>query len=495
MNILVVDDDAASRNYVGRFLEELGHQVVTCDSAEQAAEKVLDKSFPMVLTDIRMPGMSGLELLQTIKDSPALNRTSVVLFTGYGDMGSAVAALRAGAYDYLHKPVNIDELVAVTNRIAVLNELFGENQQLSTHLKTTKYQLQQNQSDMIPLKALALQAAGINSICAVSQAMQDVVTKAAAYHRDLSIPVLIQGETGVGKEKVARLIHFGKQGENLSRPFVDINCAAITPNLFESELFGHEANSFTNAAAKGQQGKMDIAAGGTLLLDEVTELSLEFQSKLLRVIETQEYYRVGGLKKVRLNARVICTTNADIDELTKSGRFRQDLLYRLRVGNIFVPPLRERREDIVPLALTFMTGANRRWEKNFLRIHPEAAQLLIQHQWPGNIRELRHLIEQVVFFNGGEEVRLMHIRDALEKKLVEPSAATDGLEQELLLSDDSGGLLKADGFDLEAHTKAIILKAYEKCGRNQAETARYLKLSRRVLSYQLHQILDNNGEG
>jgi two-component system, NtrC family, response regulator AtoC len=259
------------------------------------------------------------------------------LFTGHGDMATAIEALRSGAYDYLLKPINVAELAVITDRIAEHQSLLRENRVLNTRF-TDEVQAatEEARQEVSRLRQLVSHYIGIDNVGVFSETMRQIVQQAQKYHEDRLIPVLIEGETGTGKEIIARMIHFG--GAAREAPFVDVNCAALTASLFESELFGYEAGAFTGGLVKGQKGKLDVAQGGTLLLDEVGEIPLELQGKLLRVMQEKEFYRVGGLKKVKTDVRIICATNANLEKCVEEGTFRKDLFYRLKVGHIVIPP-------------------------------------------------------------------------------------------------------------------------------------------------------------
>ncbi|MGI6130051.1 MAG: sigma-54-dependent transcriptional regulator [bacterium] len=408
MKILLVDDDRASRAAVAEFLSELGHSVTECDNGAEALAAFTTADFPMVLSDIKMPRMSGLELLHALSALPTARDTDVVLFTGYGDMKSAVEALRAGAYDYLLKPISVEELAVITDRIAEHKALRRENQRFPTCLgQKAEAATDDLCRDLSQLRKESVFALGLGQIGIFSPVWRKVVQEAQKYHKDRSIPVLIHGETGTGKEIVAKIIHFGSTKE--LTPFVDINCAALAPSLFESELFGYEAGSFTGGQTRGQKGKLDLAAGGTLFFDEISEIPLELQGKLLRVFQEKEYYRVGGLRKIKLDARIICASNVDLAKRVAEGKFRRDLYFRLRVGEIFVPPLRERKEAILPLAQMFLHELSHQKGKRFEYIDEDASQVLRDYPWPGNIRELRNTIEWVVFRYNDAALKTSHL--------------------------------------------------------------------------------------
>ncbi|MDR7866526.1 MAG: sigma-54 dependent transcriptional regulator [Sporomusaceae bacterium] len=456
MKVLLVDDDVDSRTSVSRFLKVLGHHVDECGSAGEALIRLCDKcDFPVVLSDIKMPNMSGIDLLRAV--SQLSLATNVVFFTGHGSMESAIEALRMGAYDYLLKPVNVDELAAVINRI---EEQISPTKRGDSCLNA--------QPDEKMRKAKRTSWGNTNTINVFSNQMRRVVNAAIKYHTDRSIPVLIEGETGTGKELIARLIHDG--GKPTNQPFIDINCAALQPSLFESELFGYKAGSFTGGMNKDQHGKFDAAQGGTIFLDEVGEIPLELQAKLLRVVQEREYYRVGGLSKVRTDARMVCATNVNLTEAVAEGKFRQDLYYRLRIGYIFIPPLRERKEEIMPLAMFFLNQFTRQRNKGFKRISEEASRAILGHQWFGNVRELRNTIEWAVFMHDGEELKPDHLENA--------NFVTD------IISGPVGALpeyLEKKGSLLDRHVDQIVLDALRKNNGNKTATAKYLGISRRSI--------------
>ncbi len=457
MHIVVVDDHAGSRSSVARFLKTMGHKVTEFDNAEEALAEVRRCSFPIVLSDIKMTGLSGLDLLRAVSLMEPAEQPKVVLFTGHGSMESAIEALRMGAYDYLLKPVKVEELMAVINRI---ERDIGLGK--ASNLRRKKRKTEQEVSNKISW--------GDREILYVcSPQMRQTWTQSLKYHEDRSIPVLIQGETGTGKELIARLIHAGNT--NIDRPFVDINCAAISANLFESELFGYVGGSFTGGRGNDQEGKFDIARGGTLFFDEVAEIPLELQAKLLRVVEEMEYYRVGGLKKIPVDARIICASNVDLQQAVNEGKFRRDLYYRLKIGEIILPPLRERKEDILPLAENFLIEYSRQRQKNFRTISKEAKKILLNHQWSGNIRELKNLIQWVVFMYDGEELTNDHLANAPMMVSAKIPAA---LEVALNSAEQGGSLI-------ERHTDQLVQDAIKKHNGNKAATARYLGISRRSL--------------
>lgn len=478
MNILLVDDDDRSRTGVAKFLGEMGHHVTECCDGEAAFTTYMAGDFPMVLSDIKMPKLSGIALLTRIKTLPG-NKADVVLFTGHGDMGTAIQALRAGAYDYLLKPIKVEELAAITDRIAEHQALLRENEALTQRFSNeVQAATEETRQELSRLKRVLSQVTGLKNIGFYSKEMQNIVQQAKKYHTNRSIPVLIEGETGAGKEIVSRIIHYGDLDEETpnARPFVDVNCAAITANLFESELFGYDPGAFTGSLMKGQKGKLDMAQGGTLLLDEVGEIPLELQGKLLRVIQEKEFYRVGGLKKIKTDVRIICATNANLAHRVEQGTFRKDLYFRLKVGHFFIPPLRQRREDIIPLAEMFLREFAGKKAGLFQRISGSAADILLAYEWPGNVRELRNTMEWVSFMYEDRELQPVHLTHLQINPQVPLNTSGDGQS-----FSPQRFSLPEDGFNLEEYTDWIIQQTIEACQGNKTAAAMRLGISRRSL--------------
>jgi DNA-binding NtrC family response regulator len=485
MNILVVDDDADSRTGVADFLREMGHDVTACCDGEEAWAAYTAGDFPMVLSDIKMPGLSGIELLRQIAAEPG-RKGDVVLFTGHGDMQTAIEALRAGAYDYLLKPINVAELAAITERISEHQSLMRENKILTERFsEEVRAATEESRQEVSRLKSILSQVSGLDNLGFFSREMCAIVSQAQKYHHDRSIPILIEGETGTGKEIIARIIHHGEMREQT--PFVDVNCAALTASLFESELFGYESGAFTGGLTKGQKGKLDLAQGGTLFLDEVGEIPLELQGKLLRAIQEREFYRVGGLKKIKTDVRIVCATNAKLEQRVEQGTFRRDLFYRLKVGQLYIPPLRERKEEIQPLAELFLHQFAVRKKRRFQRISQGAAELLQAHNWPGNVRELRNIIEWATFMHDDSELKPGHLGYLLNAGPALTAAREDcaGVLNPLEFA------LPAGGFSLEAFIDRIVRQALEKYNGNKTAAARYLDISRRSLYCRLERKKDN----
>jgi DNA-binding NtrC family response regulator len=373
--ILLVEDDDVFLRPLHRTLELAGYDVLPVPSAEEALDTLKVEDVDVVLTDKRLPGMDGVELVRRIHADQA--ELAVVVMTAYGTIESAVEAMRMGAEDYLVKPFEAAELLLVVRRAIEFHELKSAR----------RLTLRRNQERFT-----------FKNIVARSRRMQEVFELVQPVV-DLETTVLIYGETGVGKELLARSIHFS--GARRDRPFVAVNCAAIPEELFESELFGFRKGAFTGAH-EHRRGHFQMANGGTLLLDEIGEMPLHLQSKLLRAIEEKKVTSVGSDRPVDIDVRFIATTNKDLQAEAERGSFRRDLFYRLSVMPVLVPPLRERPEDIPVLAEHFLEAASRRSRKGVRAIAPESLQALVRYPWPGNVRELENVIERAVIVSKGD---------------------------------------------------------------------------------------------
>ncbi len=477
MRILLVDDELEGRSFLANYLRLLGHTVRECVSGEEALAAYQAGVYDMILSDIKMSGISGIELVRKVKQIKREQEADVVLYTGFVDLELAIGALRAGAYDYLTKPINMEELKSILERVGEHKAQLRKSEFSAETADETNWTAPSSRDS---LRSQVTERENIGKIGIFSEAMRRVVRQAEQYHTDRSLPVLIQGETGVGKEIIAKIIHYGTAGS--SAPFVDINCTAITPSLFESELFGYEAGSFTGGVSRGQKGKLDMAMGGTLFLDEIAEIPIELQAKMLRVIEEKNFYRVGGLKKIKTDIRIITATNLNFEKRIAEGLFRKDLYYRLKVGQIIIPPLRERKDDILSLALMFLQDFSRRRGKQFCSISDAAAQLLLACPWPGNVRELRNAMEWVSFMYDGVELQAEHLKN-LTGKYPEESVKEKIPEPKLQHTAPS-----SPSFALGDHIDELIEQVLQKFGGNKTQAARYLGISVRTLYYRLERI-------
>ena len=453
MRILIVDDHPDVRQSLGAFIEQLGHEALLCHHAPDAVATARREQPDLVLSDLRMPSMDGLQLFSALKQLDKI--PPFALMTAFGDADTAIIALRHGAVDYLRKPIDVRELHRLIERVEA----------------TTSSTIHLNPESVVREEADGLIIHG--------DIFARVVALADRLHSAKDLPCLIEGETGSGKELIARRIHHGGE-PRISQPFIAINCAAISPGLFEAELFGYASGSFTGALSGGAQGKLALAAGGTLLLDELADLPNDQQAKLLRVLEDRTWYPVGSNQLQTLKARVICACNANLLDLVSKGRFREDLYYRLKVGHIRIPPLRERREDIASLATIFMQRIRRLRGRGFQRLSSEAARLLTAYHWPGNVRQLHHLLEELGMLNDGA---------VLDERLVraqcvnpEPSPTATSRPQETMPpASDQVMILPEGSFDLDRWTRKVLAAALDKHQGSPVRTADYLGVTRKVL--------------
>ncbi|MCD5398008.1 sigma-54 dependent transcriptional regulator [candidate division NPL-UPA2 bacterium] len=373
--ILVVDDEAKMRRVLQMMLEKNGYQVGLAEDGEKALGKMKQTNFDLVITDMKMPGKGGLELLRDIRKID--EELPVIVMTAYGTVPTAVEAMRAGAYDYILKPFDLEEMKAVAGKALAMEKLLRRSRYLQEELEA-KYQFE--------------------DIIGKSLKMQEVF-KLVSQVAPTKSTVLISGESGTGKELIARAIHFHSPREK--EPLIVVNCVALSETLLESELFGHVKGAFTGAH-RDRRGRFELADGGTIFLDEVGAMSLNLQAKLLRVLQEKEFERVGGTGSVPVDVRIIAATNQDLKKAITEEIFREDLYYRLNVVPVHLPPLRERKDDIPLLAYHFLRRYNRELRKNIKEITPEALDLMINYNWPGNIRELENALERAVVLGTGE---------------------------------------------------------------------------------------------
>jgi len=445
ITVLVVDDDRSHRLMLKTLLKGWGYAVTEAEDGSQAIEAVREKAFDLILMDIRMVRISGLEALGAIKSyNPSI---PVIIMTAYSSVETARQALKSGAYDYLTKPLDFDELKIVMERAAEHTSLKEENRRLKEGL-----------SGDFDRRNIIGNSPGIITLL-------ELVAKVASSDAG----VLITGESGSGKELIAGAIHFNsprRQG-----PFVQVNCAAITETLLESELFGHEKGAFTGALRQ-KEGRFRQAHSGTLFLDEVSEMSPGMQVKLLRALQEREITRVGGETPIKLDVRIIAATNRDLEQDVAEGRFREDLFYRLDVISLRVPPLRERREDIPILARHFLARFAEKNRKDLKGFTPQAMDRLLRYGWPGNVRELMNAVERSVVLSISGYVEADDLPRTLrtgKETAKEPTEAP----------------VPEGALPLEVVEKATILKTLEAANGNKSETARRLGITRRTLHKKL----------
>lgn len=375
--ILIVDDEETIRLSIKEFLSRLGYDVIAAETSEHALEKINEFLPDLVLLDLRLPNMCGIELLEKVKkrDPNAL----IIVMTGYGSIDSAVEAMKMGAHDYLEKPFKTEHLKLVVEKALGTQALRRE---------------------VLELRAQQCSFADEPGAVIIgnSYQMKEIYNLIKQVAKSPSTTVLIQGESGTGKELVARAIHHLSSRKN--GRFVDINCAALTESLLEAELFGYEKGSFTGAITTGKPGLFEVADKGTIFLDEIGEMGITLQAKLLRILQERQFKRVGGINDIKIDVRVIASTNRNLEEEVESDNFRKDLYYRLKVLPIYIPPLRERKDDIMLLVKHFVHKYNNEFNKNIHQIPPETEKMLLEYKWPGNIRELKNVIERAVLITG-----------------------------------------------------------------------------------------------
>ncbi len=436
--ILLVEDDDSLRVTQAMYLEREGFEVNAVGSGGEALRRIAADQYHAVVTDLRLDEVDGLEVLAAVKEKSP--ETEVILLTGFGSVDTAVEAMKAGAYDYLTKPVDPDDLVIT--------------------LKKAVERLQLRRQVAFLQKEVAQQA-GIGQIVAVSPEMQQLMTLIQQMAQN-DATVLIEGESGTGKELMARYIHHS--GRKADGPFVAINCGALPESLLESELFGHVKGAFTGAI-KDKKGLFEVADGGTLFLDEIGETSPSFQVKLLRILEDGTFRRVGGTMEHRVNVRIIAASNKDITSLVQKGQFRRDLYYRLKVIPIYLPPLRKRVADIKPLAEHFVSHYANHMGRRPSSLSPEAIDRLQAHTWPGNVRELENAIERALIFCQGEEIQPS---DLPLEVCMPPVEAFESLES-------------SDDMSMETVEQAHIRRVLEHCQWNRTRAAQELGIGYNTL--------------
>ena len=438
--ILVIDDDTSLRRVLEYNLQEEGYEVQAASSGEEGLYLFRQSPPDLVITDMKMPGMDGLMVLKSIKEiSP---EALVIIITAFGTVDVAVEAMKTGAYDYITKPFNRDELKLTVKKALQYSGLAEENRRLKSEL-----------SDKADFRTIVGSSSKMEKVF-------DVIRKVA----DTEAAVLITGESGTGKELVARSIHANSSRRDA--PFVAINCAAIPRDLLESELFGHMKGSFTGAV-KDKIGKFQLAEGGTLFLDEVGELTIELQPKLLRALQEKEVEPVGGMKAQKLDVRVVSATNLNIDKAIADGTFREDLYYRLSVIPIHLPPLRERRDDI-PILIRYFCSKHGSDKVSFDK---DALETLVMYPWPGNVRELENTIERLLIMRNSD---VISTEDLAEK--FRENATTHG---------NAIIKLPEEGYPLEQLEREVVVMALEKNHWNQTAAARFLRIPRHTLIYRL----------
>ena len=440
--ILIVEDEPAQREALAAHLAEEKYRIVQTGDGEEALKVLSSKTIDLIITDFQLPGMDGQDLLEK---ATALNPSiPVILITAYASIDRAVTAMKSGAYDYLTKPINIEELLVILERALEHKTLVSENIRLQ--------------------RSLEIQFS-FEGLIASSPEMQEALNMAGRV-ADTKATVLLRGESGTGKEVMARAIHYSSSRRN--NPFIAFNVAALSSGLIESELFGHEKGAFTGAN-RLRIGRFEQAHGGTLFIDEIGDIPLELQTKLLRVLQENTFERLGGNESIEVEIRVIAATNKDLEAMITENRFREDLYYRLNVVTIEIPPLRKRKGDIPLLSKYFIEKAARENDKAVEELTKEAMDTLMKYDYPGNVRELENIIARAVILCRGDRISIQDLPPHMfEPKHSEPSMEIGGLEERV-----------------EVLEKKMIIAELRRCGGNQSQAARNLKITHRKLRYKI----------
>ncbi|WP_437737032.1 sigma-54-dependent transcriptional regulator [Sorangium sp. So ce1335] len=443
--VLVVDDEENLRLVVRTFLKRDGYEVEAVSSGEEALAMVETFGPDVILTDVRMPKMGGLDLLATLKAKG--NEATVIVMSAYGNIDLAIEAMKAGAYDYIQKPFKAEEVLLTLRKAEEREALRRENRALRQEIRRENF---------------------FEEILAKSPPMQ-AIFKTIAKVAEYKTTALITGESGVGKELVARAIH--RRSGRRGGPFVAVNCGAIPENLLESELFGYKRGAFTDAM-NDRAGLFEQANHGTLLLDEIGELPLSLQVKLLRVLQEETIRRLGDNRDIKVDVRILAATHRDLSAETQAGRFREDLFYRINVLPIAIPPLRERREDIPILLDHFLARNNARFGMNIRGFEPEARRLLLEYRWPGNVRELENTVERAMVLCEGERIGEADLPDRIRE-------ARDPIQMQLTSGELS---IKKTSRVIE---EILIRRALQKTKGNRTKAAEVLEISHRALLYKI----------
>ncbi len=449
--ILVIDDEELVRSFIAESLKRSNYDVVTARNGKEGIALFKETSFDLVFTDMKMPDLTGIEVLAKIKEIAP--DAIIVVITAYGSVENAVEAMRLGAFNYLIKPFSPDTLEAVIVKAKEHQKLLNENQYLREEVS--------RQGSSKEFKVIAENAV-------MKKILKDVerVSKSNA-------SVFIAGESGTGKEVIAQAIH--NQSLRHDRPFIKVNCAAIPETLIESEFFGHEKGAFTGAHAK-RIGRFELAHGGTLLLDEVTEIPLTVQAKLLRAIQEQVFERVGGSKPVKVDVRLIATSNRDMKQAIENKIIREDLYYRLNVVPFILPPIRDRKEDILPLAYYFLERMSQENHKEIKALSPEAKQKMLSYNWPGNVRELANIIERAVVMSSADTIGPDNL--FIDSSIPSPQSPA--------LTETAGSSIPV-GVTLHQLEKRLIIETLQAHNNNKKKTAEMLGISARTLRNKLNE--------
>lgn len=445
--ILVVDDEKLQRWSLEQNLSKEGFVVTTAEKGLEGIGLFKEEMPDVVLLDIHLPDVSGITVLEGIKE---INKDAIVIMiTAFGDIQTAVKTIKLGAYDFVEKPFNIDKLKILVSKALETGSLRKEVSQFRSQLYA-KY--------------------GFDSIIGQSDKIKSLFALIEKIAKSDATTILLHGESGTGKDLVAKVIHY--QSGRADKPFMEINCTALPETLIESELFGHEKGAFTDAKAS-KKGLFELADGGTIYLDEIGDMRASTQAKLLKVIENKSFKRIGGVRDIEVDVRIIAATNKNVDEEVRKGNFREDLYYRLKVIPIELPPLRDRKEDILPLAKFFIDQFNKEFKKNFRGLAKETDKMFVEYSWPGNVRELKNVIERAMILESEEYIR----PDDLPIEFIS--------KKELPRIEAFDVKLPGGGIDIEEVEKELIRQALDSTKGNQTKAAKLLNLTRDTLRYRM----------
>ncbi len=450
--ILIIDDDELVATSLKKVLSKQNYIVRTCLNADEAKDVTAEFQPDVILLDIYLTTHNGIDILKILKKS--FREIPVIMITGYADVKMAVTSIKSGAFDFLLKPIDIEQLSIVLDKALENVRLKSEVNRLNTILETDEL---------------------TRDFFGKSTKIQKLLASVEKLAKSSDTTILLEGESGTGKEVFAKFIH--QQSPRSSAPFITINCATIPRDLAESELFGHEKGAFTGASQKTKLGKFELANGGTLLLDEIGELSLDMQVKLLRVLQERKFYRLGGEKEISVNVRVLAATNRNLEDEIEKGNFREDLFYRLNVAKILIPPLRERKDDIPYIAYSLLKEFSQKFGKEIHSIDSSAIDLLKNYFWKGNVRELRNIVERVVLLCEEDELKEHHFSNLLDTKNTDKTS-----DDKFVLS------IPSSGIKIDVVLKSLILKTLQITNGNQVKAAKILGLSRSKLRYRMEQL-------
>ena len=446
--ILVVDDEKLIRWSLEKNLRESGYDVETAESGKKAISIIQSEIIDMVLLDIRLPEMSGVDVLRQIKEQ---NRDMpVVMITADDTVETAITCMKTGAYDYILKPFDLEEVIVLVEKSLADSSLKSECRRLRHEVESESR---------------------FDNIVGNSDSMADMFRVLEKITQSDASTILLQGESGTGKDLISRAIHYGSARRE--KPFLVINCAALPETLLESELMGHEKGAFTDAKS-AKKGSFEAADGGTLYLDEISEMKVSMQAKLLRIIENKSFKRVGGVQDVTVDVRIIASTNRDLESAVREGNFREDLFYRLKVIPIELPPLRKRREDIPLLVSHFIGKFNNEFKRKIKGVTPEAERLLMKYHWPGNVRELKNMIERAIILESEDMILPEHL----------PAELRNGTGSVKGPREYHVGI-PPDGISLDKLEENLLRKALSMAGDNQTRAAKLLGLGRDALRYRM----------